>query len=244
MNAVLRNRYTDAWTSIGGSIQRPKAVLSISAHWYTSGSALTINTAPETIHDFGGFPTELYQVQYPAPGDPELARKVQHLLAPIPTSLSQTWGLDHGTWSVLCHLYPKADVPVVQLSIDATRAAAFHFDIGRRLATLRDQGVLILGSGNIVHNLYAYNPESARPQLWAAGFESTARNLIQAGEFAPLIDYEKLGREARLAIPTPEHYLPLLYVLGAGAEDGNRRIAFPVDGIDGGSVSMLAVQAG
>ena len=242
MNAVLRNRYTEAWNVIGNQIQRPKAVLCISAHWFTSGSALTINTAPETIHDFGGFPRELYQVRYPAPGDPELARRIQRLLAPIPAQLSEEWGLDHGTWSVLRHVYPDADVPVVQLSIDATRAAPFHYDIGRRLASLREEGVLILGSGNIVHNLYAYAQQGADPLPWAANFENKTRELMQAGDYAPLIDYQKLGREAMLSIPTPEHYLPLLYVLGAGAE--KEQISFPIEGIDGGSVSMLAVQIG
>jgi 4,5-DOPA dioxygenase extradiol len=250
MNAVLRNRYTEAWSAIGNQIPRPRAVLCVSAHWFTSGSALTINTAPETIHDFGGFPQELYQVRYPAPGDPGLARRVQALLAPIPAELSGEWGLDHGTWSVLRHVYPDADVPVVQLSIDATRAAPFHFEIGRRLAALREEGVLILGSGNIVHNLYAYAREGAgqsenvKPLPWAANFESTTRELMQAGDYAPLIDYEKLGLDAMLSIPTPEHYLPLLYVLGAGAESGEQQIAFPIEGIDGGSVSMLAVQIG
>ena len=242
MNAVLDNRYTAAWNLIGESIPRPKAVLCVSAHWYTSGSALTINTAPDTVHDFGGFPRELYQVRYPAPGDPALARRVQELLAPIPVDLSSEWGLDHGTWSVLRHVYPQADVPVVQLSIDATRAAPFHFDVGRRLAVLREEGVLILGSGNIVHNLYAYARDGADPLPWAAHFESVTRELMQAGDYAALVDYRKLGRDAVLSIPTPEHYLPLLYVLGAGLEAEEKR--FPVEGIDGGSVSMLAVQIG
>jgi 4,5-DOPA dioxygenase extradiol len=250
INAVLRNRYTEAWTRIGTEIPRPKAVLCISAHWFTSGSALTINTAPETIHDFGGFPRELYQVRYPAPGAPDLARRIQGLLAPVPAELSEEWGLDHGTWSVLRHIYPHADVPVVQLSIDATRAAPFHYDIGRRLAPLREEGVLILGSGNIVHNLYAYAREGAerfenvKPLPWAANFESTSRELMLAGDYAQLIYYQKLGRDAMLSIPTPEHYLPLLYVLGAAAESERERISFPIQGIDGGSVSMLAVQIG
>jgi 4,5-DOPA dioxygenase extradiol len=243
MNALLRNRYTEAWNLIGTEIPRPKAVLCVSAHWYTSGSALTIDTSPETIHDFGGFPHELYQVRYPAPGDPELARRVQRLLAPIPAELSENWGLDHGTWSVLRHLYPHADVPVVQLSIDATRTAPFHYDVGRRLTPLRDEGILILGSGNIVHNLRAYAREGAvKPLPWAANFENMTRELMRTGDYAPLVEYPKLGRDAMLSIPTPEHYLPLLYVLGAGETD--KRVAFPIDGIDGGSVSMLAVQIG
>lgn len=186
--------------------------------------------------------TRFAEVRYPAPGDAALARRVQQLLAPIPAELSTEWGLDHGTWSVLCHVYPQADVPVVQLSIDATRPALFHFEVGRRLAPLREEGVLILGSGNVVHNLSAYAPRDDAPALsWASRFESTVRELIQAGDYAPLTDYAELGRDALLSIPTPEHYLPLLYVLGAGAEAGTGKISFPVTGIDGGSVSMLAI---
>lgn len=242
MNALGQNQWTEAWAKAGREMPRPKAVLSISAHWYTSGAAITINTAPDTIHDFGGFPRELYDVRYPAPGAPELGRRIQKLLAPIRADLSDGWGLDHGTWSVLRHVYPNADVPVVQLSIDATRTGPFHYDIGRRLAALRDEGVLILGSGNIVHNLYAYSRQPADSLPWAARFETTARDLVAAGDHGALIDYEKLGRDAALSIPTPEHYLPLLYVLGAGSEE--KQAAFPAQGIDGGSVSMLCVQLG
>ena len=242
MNALDNNPYASAWSRLGAALPRPRAILAISAHWYVPATLVTANQHPRTIHDFGGFPRELYEVRYPAPGDPELARRVKELLAPIPAELSEEWGLDHGTWSVLRHVYPDADVPVVQLSIDSTRAAPFHYDIGRRLASLREEGVLILGSGNIVHNLYAYAREGADPLPWAANFENTTRDLMQAGDYAPLIDYQKLGREAMLSIPTPEHYLPLLYVLGAGAEKED--ISFPIEGIDGGSVSMLAVQIG
>ncbi len=223
---------------------RPRAILCISAHWYVSGSALTVNTAPRTIHDFGGFPKELYQVQYPAPGDPELARRVQKLLAPLPVDLDESWGLDHGTWAVLCHVYPAADIPVVQLSIDGTRGPAFHYEVGQRLASLREEGVLIAGSGNLVHNLRAYvwGGEIAEPYDWAVRFENRTKDLLQALEFEPLVKYESLGREALLSIPTPEHYLPLLYVTGTAA--AGERISFPVEGIDGGSISMLAVQIG
>ena len=157
MNAIQHNRYTEAWSAIGRELPRPRSILCVSAHWYTRGSALTINTAPETIHDFGGFPRELYRVQYPAPGDPELARRVQKLLSPVRAELSSEWGLDHGAWSVLQHVYPNADVPVVQLSIDAAQPAPFHYEVGRRLEELRQEGVLILGSGNVVHNLRAYD---------------------------------------------------------------------------------------
>jgi 4,5-DOPA dioxygenase extradiol len=244
MNALARNAYTEAWSAIGAAIPRPKAILCISAHWYISGSALTVNTAPRTIHDFGGFPPELYRVSYPAPGDPELARRVKQLLAPLTVDLSESWGLDHGTWSVLCHVYPHAEVPVVQLSIDETRAAPYHYDIGRRLAPLREEGVLIVGSGNLVHNLHAYawGRHAAAPYEWAVEFESRARELLAASEHAPLIGYEKLGRPAALSIPTPDHYLPLLYVIGSGSEGDE--VSFPVEGVDGGSISMLVVRVG
>jgi 4,5-DOPA dioxygenase extradiol len=244
MNALQRNRYTEAWSSLGKSLPRPRAVLCISAHWYISSAAVTVNTSPRTIHDFGGFPRELYQMQYPAPGDPDLARRIQKLLAPLPVELEERWGLDHGAWSVLGHVYPQADVPVVQLSINETQAASFHYDIGRRLAPLREQGVLILGSGNLVHNLHAYawGAHSVSPYDWAVAFEDRARELLLSGDHNALVHYEKLGREALLSIPTPDHYLPLLYVLGAGMSD--EAITFPVEGVDGGSISMLAVQIG
>jgi 4,5-DOPA dioxygenase extradiol len=243
MNALWHNRFTEGWSALGKSLPRPKAVLSISAHWYTYGSALTINTAPKTIHDFGGFPKELFDMRYPAPGDPDLARRVHVLLAPLQTDLTQDWGLDHGTWSVLHHVYPHADVPVVQLSIDGTRPAQFHFDIGRRLAPLREEGVLILGSGNLVHNLRAYaRGEAIPPFKWASAFESRARQLLLAGSHKELIGYENLGFEASLAVPTPDHYFPLLYTLGAGVK--GEPLSFPVEGFDGGSMSMLAVRLG
>ena len=244
MNAIGHNGYTEAWHRIGEHTLRPKAVLSISAHWYVPETGVTISTNPRTIHDFGGFPRELYQVQYPAPGDPALARHVQQLLAPLDVRLDDSWGLDHGTWSVLKHVYPAADIPVVQLSIDETRPASFHFELARKLAPLRDEGVLIAGSGNIVHNLhtYAWGRHPQEPYDWALRFEAMARDMMQTGEFAPLINYEKLGRDAALSIPTPDHYLPLLYVLATKQQ--RESVRFPIEGVDGGSISMLAVQVG
>lgn len=244
MNAVMDNSYTQGWRRIGERTPAPKAILSISAHWFVPETSVTISTAPRTIHDFGGFPEELYQVEYPAPGDPDLARRVQQMLAPLPVGLDNSWGLDHGTWSVLKHVYPAAGIPVVQLSIDGSQPASFHFEIGRKLASLREEGVLILGSGNLVHNLRAYTwgRPGTDPYDWTIRFEAEAKEMMLAGEYEPLIHYEKLGRDAALSIPTPDHYLPLLYVLGTSQQgDG---ITFPIEGIDGGSISMLAVQVG
>ena len=244
MNAVASNGYTEAWRRIGRETPRPKAILSISAHWFVPGTGVTISTAPRTIHDFGGFPPELYQVKYPAPGDPVLARRVQELLSPLDVTPDNSWGLDHGTWSVLRHVYPQADIPVVQLSIDETKSAAFHYEIGKRLAPLRDEGVLIVGSGNLVHNLhtYAWGRHPRDPYDWALRFEGAAKQMMLAGDLKPLVEYEALGTDAALSIPTPDHYLPLLYVLGSGQRGDSVR--FPVEGIDGGSISMLAVQIG
>lgn len=244
MNAIAQNRYTEAWGRMGLEMARPTAVLCVSAHWYINQTGVTVSTSPRTIHDFGGFPRELYQVQYPAPGSPELARRVEQLLAPLPVTLDNEWGLDHGAWSVLRHLYPEADIPVVQLSIDATQAAAFHYEVGRRLAPLRKEGVLLVGSGNLIHNLRAvdWTFQTVGPYDWAGRFEEQARAMIAAGDYAPLLNYQKLGSDARLAIPTPEHFLPLLHVLGT--HQRGEHAYFPVEGADGGSISMLAVKIG
>src|ERR1700693_6049463 len=244
MNALLANSYTAGWRRIGQEVGKPKAVFSISAHCFVPETGVTVMTAPRTIHDFGGFPRELFQVQYPAPGDPALAHRVCDLLSPLDVRLDNSWGLDHGTWCVLRHVCPAADIPVVQLSIDETKSALFHFEIGRKLAPLRAEGVLIAGSGNIVHNLHAYawGGHPRDPYDWAARFESAARELMLAGDYAPLVEYERLGRDAALSIPPPDHYLPLLYVLGA--RQSNDSIRFPVDGVDGGSISMLTLQVG
>src|SRR6202140_2297602 len=245
MNALMVNSYTDGWRGIGKEIGRPGAILSISAHWFVPTIGVTVSTAPRTIHDFGGFPRELYRVQYPAPGDPNLAARVQKLLAHVPVRRDDPWGLDHGTWSVLKHVYPAADVPIVQLSIDETQPPPFHYEVGKRLALLREEGILIFGSGNIVHNLHAYawGRHAPEPYDWAISFETRVRELLLVGEYKPLVNYEdQLGSEAELAVPTPDHYVPLLYV--AGTRTPSEPLTFPVEGVDGGSVSMLAVQVG
>jgi 4,5-DOPA dioxygenase extradiol len=244
MNALQRNAYTEGWAAIGATAPRPRAILCISAHWYIADTAVTAMSAPRTIHDFGGFPRELYEVSYPAPGSPDLAGRVRELLAPVSVRLDEQWGLDHGAWSVLRHVFPQAEIPIVQLSLDATQSAAFHYELGKKLAPLRDAGVLVVGSGNLVHNLHAYawGGQPAAPHPWAVQFERQARELILAGDHAPLIDYKSLGSEALLSIPTPDHYLPLLYMLALQRPDD--AISFPVAGVDGGSISMLAVRMG
>jgi 4,5-DOPA dioxygenase extradiol len=244
LNALARNTYTEGWAAIGKTIPRPNAVLCVSAHWYLPGTAVTATAAPRTIHDFGGFPRELYEVEYPAPGSPELAQLVRDLLAPVPVAMDESWGLDHGTWSVLCHVFPEADIPVVQLSIDETQPPAFHYEIGQRLSSLRDEAVLVIGSGNIVHNLhtYAWGRHEVEPFDWAVRFEKQARDFLKEGNDAPLVHYESLGRDAILAAPTPDHYLPLLYVMGL--RRNGEGVSFPIEGFDGGSISMLTVQIG
>jgi 4,5-DOPA dioxygenase extradiol len=244
MNALASNPYTAAWQALGSSLPRPRAILCVSAHWYLPRLAVTAMASPRTIHDFGGFPRELFQLEYPAPGSPQLAQQVAGLLSPLPVELDQRWGLDHGAWSVLVHLFPEAAIPVVQLSIDASRDAAAHFALAARLAPLRDAGVLILGSGNIVHNLqaYAWDDDSARPYDWALRFDAQARELLSRGDFAALVDYESLGADARQSAPTPEHYLPLLYAIAQRQPD--EAVSFPVQGFDGGSISMLSVRVG
>lgn len=242
MNAIESNAYTEAWRRLGAQWPRPRAVLAISAHWYVGSTSVTAGPHPRTIHDFGGFPPELYQVQYPAPGDAALGERVRALLAPLPVAADDSWGLDHGTWSVLRHVYPDADVPIVQLSLDATRPAAFHYQLGRALAPLRNEGILIVGSGNVVHNLrlYAWGREPRGPYDWAERFERLVRERTLAGDDESLVEYQRLGSDAMLSIPTPEHYLPLLYVLGS--RQSGDTVSFPVGGLDGGSISMLSVQ--
>ena len=243
MNALETNRYSETWQRFGRDLPTPKAILAISAHWFTRGIGVTAMERPKTIHDFGGFPQALFEMQYPAPGDPSLAQRVQSLLEPLAVHLDQGWGLDHGTWSILVHVYPKAQIPVVQLSIDGTQPAAFHYEIGRKLTALRDEGILILGSGNVVHNLRTMQrTETAAAYDWATAFNDSVRQCIEHRDHPPLIDYARFGQAAQLSIPTPEHYLPLLYVLGAQREDESASIL--IDGIDLASISMLSVVVG
>jgi 4,5-DOPA dioxygenase extradiol len=244
MTTLSDNAFTRAWARIGAGIPRPRAVLCVSAHWYVPDLAVTAMPSPRTIHDFGGFPRELYDITYPAPGAPWLADHVHELLSPAPVLRNESWGLDHGTWTVLRHVLPEADVPVVQLSIDARQPPAFHYAVGRKLAPLRDEGVLVVGSGNIVHNLRAYSWDraDAEPYDWAVRFDARARALLASGEDGPLIAYEGLGNDVLLSIPTPDHYLPLLYVIALRRE--HEQASFPVEGFDGGSMSMLAVRFG
>jgi 4,5-DOPA dioxygenase extradiol len=244
MNAIETNLYTEAWRRIGEQLGKPRAVVSVSAHWYGPATAVTAGAKPRTIHDFGGFPPELYQVQYPAPGDDALGTRVRELLSPLPVRSDDSWGLDHGTWSVLRHVYPQADVPIVQLSIDATQPPSFHYELGRALAPLRGEGILIAGSGNVVHNLrmYAWDRGPRVPYDWALRFERLVQAIIQAADPQPLVDYPRLGSDAMLSVPTPDHYLPLLYVLGCRHPE--ETVTFPVSGIEGGSISMLSVRLG
>ena len=243
MNALERNRYTEAWHRIGESVLKPTAILSVSAHWYTRGTAVTAMDRPRTIHDFGGFPQELFEVQYPAVGDPALATRVRDLLAPTEVPLDKSWGLDHGTWSVLVHAFPNANIPVVQLSIDGTKPPRFHYELAKKLAPLRDEGVLIVGSGNVVHNLGSIQwAEDSKPYDWAVRFNDKVRSYLVARDHGPLIDYATLGEDARLSVPTPDHYLPLLYIIALQSE--NETISLPIDGIEFGSIGMLTLVLG
>lgn len=245
LNAIRQNSYTEGWASIGRTIPRPKAILCVSAHWYFPATAVTAMASPRTIHDFGGFPRELYEVEYTAPGSPELAARVSQLLSPANVLLDDhQWGLDHGTWSVLCHVFPDAEIPIVQLSIDETKPPEFHYEIAKRLAPLRDEDILIVGSGNLVHNLhtYAWGRHDVDPFEWAVRFETMARDLLVTGKEQRLVNYEELGRDALLSAPTPDHYLPLVYVMAQRQEGDD--VTFPVEGFDGGSISMLTVQFG
>jgi 4,5-DOPA dioxygenase extradiol len=239
MNALARNRYTEAWSELGDSAPRPRAILVISAHWYVNLSALTAMARPRTIHDFYGFPTELFDVQYPAPGDPALAEEISEIVKPTWVGLDHdSWGIDHGSWSVLTHAFPAADVPVVQLSINAQQPFEYHVDLGARLAPLRERGVLIVGSGNVVHNLHQIDwnqPETGFD--WARRFDDAARQHMTDSphRIVDLVDHRDFAR----AVPTPDHFIPLLYLAGLAAAAGSSASVL-TDGYTYGSLSMTS----
>ncbi len=241
LNAIEDNAYHRGWREVARRLPRPKAILCVSAHWETEGVKVTAADRPETIHDFYGFPRALHEVRYPAPGDPGLARRVADLLSPLAVGLDADRGLDHGSWSVLRAMYPEADVPVVQLSIDTSRPGAFHYDLARRLLPLRAEGVLVLGSGNIVHNLRLFEWGRAEPLPWAARFDAEVRARIRARDDQCLLAPETLSPDARLAVPTPEHYLPLVYALALRTSEENA-VFFNEDVLS--SVSMTSVLIG
>lgn len=246
MNGIQDNEFSRRWTQMAKEIPTPAAVLVVSAHWFSKGTKITAMDFPATIHDFGGFPQELFDVQYPVPGNPELAKETASLLHSAHAELDHDWGLDHGTWTIIRHMYPKADIPILQLSIDYTKSPQFHYDLAKELYSLRKKGVLIVGSGNMVHNLrmvawdkmdqpgYGYD--------WALKMNETFKQLIADGNHQPLINFENLGSEGRLAIPTPEHYLPLLYSLGL--KTMKDEISFFNDKAVAGSLTMTSVKIG
>jgi 4,5-DOPA dioxygenase extradiol len=242
MNAVEDSEFRRGWADAAREIPRPEAILCISAHWETWGVFVTASERPQTIHDFYGFPRQLYEVRYPAPGDPVLARRTAELLGPAGAALDGERGLDHGCWSVLRAMYPEADVPVVQLSLDSTRSPSLHYQLAQGLRPLRDQGVLVLGSGNVVHNLRAVDFGRADGSDWAVRFDAEARKRVMAGDHAALVAYTTLSPEARKAVPTPEHYLPLLYVLAL--QSGDETVASFNEGTVMGSISMTCFRVG
>ena len=214
MNAILDNSFTQGWTEITNDLPKPNAILCVSAHWETNGTFVTAMDRPKTIHDFYGFPQKLFDVQYPSPGAPAYAKEVQEVVETTEVKPDHEWGLDHGTWSVLVKMFPQADIPVFQLSLDYSKPAQFHYDLSQELASLRRKGVLIMGSGNIVHNLrMADLRNESNPYDWALEFDALSKNLIERREHKRLIEYQKLGKAAQLSIPTPEHYLPMLYAI-------------------------------
>ena len=242
MNA-LGGRYADAWRALGGKLRKPRAVLMFSAHWYVPETAVTAMPRPRTIHDFYGFPDALHRVQYPAPGDAVLVERVGELLAPSTVVRDRQWGLDHGTWSVLMHVFPDADVPVVQISLDSRLPPRLLYELGRRLAPLRDEDVLVAGSGDVVHNLGTARLRGpAEPFDWALRYQAQVRDAIATHRHDALIDYEHAGPDAMLSIPTPEHYLPLLPLLGM--HEPGEPVEFFTAEIDAASVSMLGAVLG
>ena len=246
MNAIEENEFVEGWRNIGKSVPRPKAILVVSAHWETKGTYVTAVPKPQTIHDFGGFPKALYDVQYPAPGSPELAFETKRIITKTTVGLDEKWGLDHGAWSVIRRIYPEADVPVIELSLDYSQGPQYHYELGKQLAALRNKGILIIGSGNLVHNLRMVAWDKVNePEYgydWAIQANDKFKQLIQSGNHKELINYTALGREVQLAIPTPDHYLPLLYALALKEE--KEAVSFFNDKPVMGSLTMTSVRIG
>lgn len=246
MNAIEENEFVLMWRNLGVSMPKPKAILCISAHWETKGTFITAMPKPQTIHDFGGFPKALYDVQYPAPGSPELAYETKQIITKTIVGLDEKWGLDHGAWSVIRHIYPLADMPVIEMSLDYSQPPQFHYELAKELASFRKKGILIIGSGNIVHNLRMVAWDKVNePEYgfdWALKANDKFKQLILTNNHKELINYTALGREVQMAVPTPEHYLPLLYTLALKEE--NESVSFFNDKAVMGSLTMTSVRIG
>ncbi len=244
MNAVQDNPFTRALAELGKNIPRPKSILCVSAHWYVDGTFVSVSPTNKMIHDFAGFPSELYAIQYPAPGEPAAAQKAQDLLGKSNSRMTGNWGLDHGAWTVLMHMFPKADIPVFQISLDMRKSPADHFDLGAKLKSLREEGVLILGSGNIVHNLRKINfSDTADPYPWNVKFDAGIKEAILKRDADRLVNFAKFfPEETPLAVPTPDHYLPLLYAFACSDKDDP--VSFPYEGFELSGISMRAVRWG
>jgi 4,5-DOPA dioxygenase extradiol len=246
MNAIEENEFVTEWRDIGKTIPKPDAILCVSAHWETRGTHVTAMERPKTIHDFGGFPAELYEVQYPAPGDPELAKEIKTVIKKTEVGLDDKWGLDHGCWSVVKHLYPNANIPVIQLSLDYFQSPQYHYDLSKELSSLRKKGVLIIGSGNMVHNLGMISWEKIEEPGygydWAIEANEKMKKFILSNDHKSLINYKLQGRAFNLAIPTPDHFLPLLYTLAL--KDENEKIEVFNDRAVAGSLTMTSIKIG
>jgi 4,5-DOPA dioxygenase extradiol len=243
MNAIEENQFVEGFRNIATRLPKPTSILCISAHWYTKGTMVTSMKIPRTIHDFGGFPQPLYDVKYPALGNPALAKETKELLIPVHVDLDESWGLDHGAWSVIKHLFPNADIPVIQLSLDYSKQASYHYNLAQQLSPLREKGVLIIGSGNIIHNLQLVDFRNMNKIDYGFDWAIEAREIINKylidGNYSPLINYEKLPKAVQFAIPTPDHYLPLIYILALQRDGEN--LHFFNDSLVAGSLSMTSL---
>ena len=239
MNAIEDNEFSRGWNEVGTKLPHPKAILCVSAHWQTRGTSVTAMEKPQTIHDFGGFPQELFDKVYPAPGSPELAKETKELIKKTPVDLDMNWGLDHGTWSVLTKMFPKADIPTFQLSLDYMQPPEYHYELGKELQELRKKGVLIVGSGNIVHNLRMVQFDMEKGFDWAIEFDAFIKKNLEERDHKDIINYLNYGSAAKLAVPTNEHYLPMLYAIAL--QEKNENISFFNDKTLAGSISMRSM---